>query len=181
LQEKRVSESEGREIAPIDVRWVNVEAIGEPGQRRFRLLISSGTETTVFWMEKLQVDALGRALEQLLDQLPEDEEADDFQAAEPQFDLQSDRQFRVGKLEIGYDETRDRIVLIAYDIEEPESFGPAAVCRLTRTQSSEISEEADRVVAAGRPRCVMCGTPMGPGPHACANQNGHLREEYELD
>ncbi len=176
-----MSESEGREIAPIEVRWANVEALGEPGQRRFRLLIASETETVVLWMEKMQVDALGRALEQLLDQLPDDDESVVYTEIEPQFDLGSDRQFRVGKLEIGYDETRDRIVLIAYDIEEPETFGPAAVCRLTRTHSAEISEEAERVVAAGRPRCVMCGMPMGPGPHACANQNGHLREEYELD
>jgi len=181
LQESGVSESEGREVAPIDVRWANVEALGEPGQRRFRLLISSGLETTVLWMEKMQVDALGRALEQLLDQLPDDEETVEFSEVEPQFDLASDRQFRVGKLEIGYDETRDRIVLIAYDIEELETFGPAAVCRLTRLQSAEISDEAERVVAAGRPRCVMCGIPMGPGPHACANQNGHLRQEYELE
>lgn len=175
-----MSESEGREIAPIEVRWANVEALGEPGQRRFRLLISSGSETTVLWMEKMQVDALGRALEHLLAQLPDSAEADEYSELEPQFDLGSDRQFRVGKLEIGYDESRNRIVLIAYDIEEPEDVGPAAVCRLTRTQSAEISDEADRVVAAGRPRCVMCGMPMGPGPHACANQNGHLREEYEL-
>jgi uncharacterized repeat protein (TIGR03847 family) len=180
LQENRVSESEGREIAPIDVRWANVEALGEPGQRRFRLLVSSGTETTVLWMEKMQVDALGRALEQLLEQLPEDDVASEISEVEPEFDLRSDRQFRVGKLEIGYDEARDRVVLIAYDLEEPETFGPAAVCRLTRTQSAEISEEAERVVAAGRPRCVMCGMPMGPGPHACANQNGHLHAEYEL-
>lgn len=176
-----MSESEGREIAPIDVRWANVEALGEPGQRRFRLLIASESETIVLWMEKMQVDALSRALEQLLDQLAGEEESVASSEIEPQFDLGSDRQFRVGKLEIGYDDTRDRIVLIAYDIEEPEAFGPAAVCRLTRTHSAEISEEAERVVAAGRPRCVMCGTPMGPGPHACANQNGHLREEYELD
>ena len=176
-----MSESEGRKVAPIDVRWANVEALGEPGHRRFRLLISSGAETTVLWMEKMQVDALGRALEELLDQLPDDEDAGDSSETEPQFDLRSDRQFRVGKLEIGYDDTRDRIVLIAYDIEEPETFGPAAVCRLTRTQSAEISDEAERVVAAGRPRCVMCGMPMGPGPHACANQNGHLRQEYEID
>ncbi len=176
-----MSESEGREIAPIDVRWANVEALGEPGQRRFRLLIASESETIVLWMEKMQVDALSRALEQLLDQLAGEEELVASAEIEPQFDLGSDRQFRVGKLEIGYDDTRDRIVLIAYDIEEPEAFGPAAVCRLTRTHSAEISEEAERVVAAGRPRCVMCGTPMGPGPHACANQNGHLREEYELD
>lgn len=175
-----MSESEGREVAPIDVRWANVEALGEPGQRRFRLLVSSGAETTVLWMEKMQVDALGRALDELLDQLPDEEAAAEYSEIEPQFDLGSDHQFRVGKLEIGYDETRDRIVLIAYDMEEPEAFGPAAVCRLTRTQAAEISEESERVVAAGRPRCVMCGTPMGPGPHACANQNGHLREEYEL-
>ncbi|HET9659563.1 MAG TPA: DUF3090 family protein [Thermomicrobiales bacterium] len=175
-----MSESEGREIAPIDVRWANVEAIGEPGQRRFRLLVSSGQETTVLWMEKIQVDALGRALEQLLDQLPNAGIPDDLSETEPEFDLGSDRQFRVGKLEIGYDEERDRVVVIAYDLEEPETFGPAAVCRLNRTQAAEISEEAERVVSAGRPRCVMCGMPMGPGPHACANQNGHLRAEYEL-
>lgn len=175
-----MSESEGREIAPIDVRWANVEALGEPGQRRFRLLVSSGQQTTVLWMEKLQVDALGRALEQLLDQLPDGEASDDLADTEPQFDLASDLQFRVGKLEIGYDEERDRIVVIAYDMEEPETFGPALVCRLNRMQAADISEEAERVVGAGRPRCVMCGMPMGPGAHACANQNGHLREEYEL-
>lgn len=175
-----MSESEGREISPIDVRWASVEALGEPGQRRFRLLVSSGTETTVFWMEKMQVDALGRALEQLLDQLPTIDQVDDFSEVEPQFDLGSDRQFRLGKLEIGYDEERDRIVLIAYDIEEPDGYGPAAVCRLTRGQSAEISEEAERVVSAGRPHCVMCGMPMGPGPHACANQNGHLHEGFAL-
>ena len=175
-----MSESEGREILPIDVQWASVEAIGEPGQRRFRLLVSSGEETTVLWMEKMQVDALGRALEQLLEQLPESGITEDLSDLEPQFDLGSDRQFRVGKLEIGYDEDRDRIVIIAYDIEEHESFGPAAVCRLTRMQAGEISDESERVVSAGRPRCVMCGMPMGPGPHACANQNGHLREEYEL-
>jgi len=174
-----VSESEGREITPIDVRWANVEAIGEPGQRRFRLLVSSGQETVVLWMEKMQVDALGHALAQLLDQLPGSEDDAGPVDAEPHFDMGSENQFRVGKLEIGYDEVRDRIVIVAYDLEEPDAFGPAAVCRLSRVQSAEISEEAERVVAAGRPRCVMCGMPMGPGPHACANQNGHLREEYE--
>lgn len=175
-----MSESEGREIAPIDVRWANVEALGEPGQRRFRLLVSSGAQTTVLWMEKLQVDALGRALEQLLEQLTGDHGVEELSDVEPHFDLASDRQFRVGKLEIGYDETLNRIVLIAYDMEEPDTFGPAALCRLSRSQAAEISDEAARVVAAGRPRCVMCGMPMGPGPHACANQNGHLRAEYEL-
>ena len=175
-----MSESEGREISPIDVRWANVEALGEPGNRRFRLLVSSGAETTVLWMEKLQVDALGRALEQLLEQLPGEPIIAEPSDVEPEFDLGSDRQFRVGKLEIGYDETRDRIVVIAYDMEESETFGPAALCRLTRMQAGEIADEAARVVSAGRPRCVMCGVPMGPGAHACANQNGHLREEYDL-
>lgn len=175
-----MTESEGREITPIDVRWASVEALGEPGQRRFRLLVSTGSETIVLWMEKLQVDALGRALDHLLEQLPGTSPVDEPFDSEPHFDLGSDRQFRVGKLEIGYDEARDRIVLIAYDIEEPEDFGPIALCRITRVQAAEIADESARVVAAGRPRCVMCGLPMGPGPHACANQNGHLRDEYDL-
>lgn len=175
-----MAESEGRGISPIDVRWASVEALGEPGQRRFRLLISSGQETTVLWMEKMQVDALGQALEQLLHHIPAGSIESLESASAPRFDLSSDRQFRVGRLELGYDEERDRVVLIAYDLEEPEEFGPAVVCRFNRAQSVEITAEAERVVAAGRPHCVMCGMPMGPGPHACANQNGHLREEYEF-
>jgi uncharacterized repeat protein (TIGR03847 family) len=172
-----LAEFEGSNIVPTDVQWANVEALGEPGQRRFRLIISANGETTIVWMEKQQLDALGQAFGQILMQLPKENVDSSEQGAPPSFDLSSHNQFRVGRIEIGYDEQRDRIVVVAFDVETVEESNPSLVCRFSRSQASELSEEASRVVAAGRPRCVLCGAPMGPGPHACADQNGHLTED----
>lgn len=163
-----------------DAQRVRVEALGQPGQRRFRMLVAVDDRTTVVWMEKQQLQALGLALEQMLEQLP-DAGPDAGPGSLPgEFDAETRNQFRVGRMELGYDERSDRIVVIAHDANEAEDENdeddgePALVCRLSREQAREISADAAAVVSAGRPRCTMCGAPMGPGPHACPQQNGHL-------
>ena len=90
------------------------------------------------------------------------------------FDVTTLNQFRVGRLEIGFDQEHDRILIIAYDIESDDDDAPSLAGLFSRSLAKSISEEAAKVVAAGRPRCVLCGLPMGPEPHACAQQNGHL-------
>ena len=169
----------------MDAQRLRAEAIGEPGQRRFRLIAVVDGQTHVVWMEKQQLQALGLALEQMLEQLPD--RGPDLEPSQVpvDFDTETRRQFRAGRMELGYDEVRDRLVVVAHDIagdsddEEPEvavSGGaePSFGCRMTRAQARELSAEAAAVVAAGRPRCTMCGQPMGPGPHVCAQQNGHF-------
>jgi len=166
--------------AGLDAQRLRAEALGEPGQRRFRLLAIVDGETHVVWMEKQQLQALRLAIEQVLDQLTT--EGPELEGASPpiEFDLQTHHQFRAGRLELGYDERHDRLVLIAHDIEEEDEETEAAFsCRFTRPQGRELSGEAAAVVAAGRPRCTMCGAPMGPGPHVCPQQNGHLPHEIE--
>jgi uncharacterized repeat protein (TIGR03847 family) len=160
-----------------DAQRAQAEAIGEPGQRRFRLLAIVDGQTYIVWMEKQQLDALGRALEQVLDQLPE-RAPELLPSADPvEFDLDTRLQFRVGRMELGFDEERDRLVVIAHDIEGEPSSDPSLMCRLTRSQARDLSGEAAAVVAAGRPRCVLCGQPIGAEPHACPQQNGHLPDE----
>jgi uncharacterized repeat protein (TIGR03847 family) len=171
------------------VTRARVEALGEPGQRRFRMLALAGGRTTIVWMEKQQLQALGLALEQLLSQLPDGEGEVAPVASGGEFDLETRRQFRVGRMELGYDETSDRIVIVAHDIndaaeadeadEEERAHEAAFVCGVTREQAREISADAAAVVAAGRPRCTMCGAPMGPGPHVCPQQNGHFPHQLE--
>jgi uncharacterized repeat protein (TIGR03847 family) len=166
------------------VTRARVEALGEPGQRRFRMLVLAGGRTTIIWMEKQQLQALGLALEQLLSQLPEGDGEPAPIAPGGEFDLDTRRQFRVGRMELGFDESSERIVIVAHDIgesgEEEESEPQAAfVCGVTREQAREISADAAAVVAAGRPRCTMCGAPMGPGPHVCPQQNGHFPHQLE--
>ncbi len=85
-------------------------------------------------------------------------------------------------MELGYDERNDRLVIVAHDLNEEEDETdvagqepePSFACRLSREQAREVSADAAAVVAAGRPRCTMCGAPMGPGPHVCPQQNGHF-------
>lgn len=157
-----------------DAQRIRVEALGQPGQRRFRFLVIMDGETWVAWMEKQQVQALGLALEQMLEQIPDAAPIPEaFGMLE--FDTESRRQFRVGRMELGYDDRSDRLVVIAHDVNETDDEAePALTCRLTREQATELSADAAAVVAAGRPRCTMCGAPMGPGPHACPQQNGHF-------
>jgi uncharacterized repeat protein (TIGR03847 family) len=169
----------------IEAQRVRVEAVGQPGQRRFRMLVVVGGETYVAWMEKQQLQALGLALEQMLSQLPDTGPSLEGGSLPGEFDTETRRQFRVGRMELGYEERTDRVVIIAHDIgeddddddEDDNDEPPALTCGLSREQAREISADAAAVVAAGRPRCTMCGAPMGPGPHACPQQNGHFPRE----
>jgi uncharacterized repeat protein (TIGR03847 family) len=166
----------------LEAQRLRVEAIGEPGQRRFRLLAVVGDETYIVWMEKQQLQALGLALEQMLEQLPEGGPELGATAVPVDFDLTTRRQFRAGRMELGYDERNDRLVIVAHDMNDEseevelgrEESNASFACRISREQAREISADAAAVVAAGRPRCSMCGAPMGPGPHVCPQQNGHF-------
>jgi uncharacterized repeat protein (TIGR03847 family) len=170
----------------LDAQRLRIEAIGEPGQRRFRLLAIVGGETWVIWMEKEHARLLGHALEQMLEQLPDRGPELGATAVPLAFDLDTRHQFRVGRMELGYDERRDRLVIIAHDVEDDAAQIAGAesettfACRLSREQARDLSAEAAAVVAAGRPRCTMCGAPMGAEPHVCPQQNGHLPHELGM-
>lgn len=163
----------------VDAQRIRVEAIGEPGQRRFRMMVIADGDTAIMWMEKQQMQALGLALNQMLEQFSSDTLDLSRSEVPVEFDTDTRRQFRVGRIELGFDETNGRVVVIAHDVstgddEDDQDAARMFACRLTRAQAEAISGNAATIVAAGRPRCTMCGSPMGPGPHVCAQQNGHL-------
>ncbi|MBX3072162.1 MAG: DUF3090 family protein [Thermomicrobiales bacterium] len=168
-----MSEEHGPDFAE-DVDIALVEAIGEPGQRRFRLIVGLNDRTTIMWMEKQQLEALGQAIGRILDQVDVSGVASEAVAEGGMFDLDTRHQFRVGRIEIGYNHDRQRVLIVAYDIESDEDESPSLAALFPLSLAKVLSERAADVVAAGRPRCVLCGMPMGPGPHACAEQNGHL-------
>jgi uncharacterized repeat protein (TIGR03847 family) len=168
-----MSENPFVERAEGDAQRLSVEAIGEPGQRRFRLLAIVDGATHIVWLEKQQVFALGRAIEQVLESLPDVGPEDDAASPPISFDIETNFQFRAGRMELGFDESRDRLVVIAHEIETADDE-PRLTVRITRGQARDFSAEAAAVVSAGRPLCPLCGRPMGPEPHVCPEQNGHL-------
>jgi uncharacterized repeat protein (TIGR03847 family) len=82
-------------------------------------------------------------------------------------------------MELGYDEQRNRLIILAHDLESEEENSPAFVCRLSPGQARDLAEEAISVVQAGRPLCPLCGRPMSPTGHTCEKQNGHFPHRLE--
>jgi uncharacterized repeat protein (TIGR03847 family) len=165
------------EIEAIDVQFIRPEALGEPGQRRFRLLVVINGHTVIAWMEKEQVGRLGELLLDVLERLPSVSELPGRPEPAILPDENTADQFRAGRMELSYDEEDDRLIVVIHDIEADEGTRPALSFRLTRAQTRKFSEEADALLSAGRPTCPMCGRPMGPGPHVCEKQNGHFHAD----
>ena len=103
------------------VSRLEAEAIGEPGQRTFRLRVSSGEHTASLWLEKEQLQALALALMRLLVQMGQPEYIPAAGTAPKPlspFPEQPSLDLKVGRLGLGLDQTEGNIVLFAYEGEE---------------------------------------------------------------
>ena len=178
------------------VSSLEAEAIGVPGQRTFRLRVTSGERTASLWMEKEQLQALALALMRLLVQVGQPEYIPTAGAAPNpllRFPEQPSLDFKVGRLGLGLDQVEGSIVLFAYDVDaeedeleqaesgqvEPEVEAVLS-CRAAPAQCRDLVAMIEGVVAAGRPVCRLCLAPIDPEGHVCARSNGH-REEADLE
>jgi uncharacterized repeat protein (TIGR03847 family) len=156
------------------VRRLEPEAIGEPGQRTFRLLIENDEAAASLWLEKEQLQFLALAIEQLLATLPERAGGEEPPPLLRPFPSDPSIEFKIGRLTLGYDEERDSYVLVAHDLDEDLEGPGTLLCRATRGQLRKLSRAIIDVVSRGRPRCPICGEPAVPEPHRCIRANGHV-------
>lgn len=158
---------------------LHAEALGKPGERRFRIQAEGPGGSAVVWLEKEELRRLALAVAHLLELLseaPPGRETQSSPAAGPA--LSGDPlEFQAASWTLGYDEGHDALEFLAYD-QEQGSGQPALRFWATRDQGRALSEEALKVYAAGRPVCALCGAPLDTGvTHVCPRANGHVREE----
>ena len=163
------------------VSRLETDAVGTPGSRRFRLIVQNDTQTAFLWLEKEQLQALGLAVDQLLMKVrvlwSSSDPKEGSAASSRPFDGNADIEMRVGRLGLGYDEDTKLFVLIAHDVEADADDQPTFRCLCSRSQLSRLSESISTVVASGRPRCPICGTPLEGPTHFCPGSNGHLHHD----
>jgi uncharacterized repeat protein (TIGR03847 family) len=162
------------------VERITTGAIGEPGKRVFYLQGRKGQRLVTLICEKEHVAALSVAVDHLLLALAE---GDEHKVIEPDpiidagMDLEYPLEpaFRVGQVNLGYDQVTERLVVIAYELLEEGGEDTPSVARFwaTPAQMRAFSIHGQDVVAAGRPRCAMCGEPIDPEGHFCPRKNGH--------
>jgi uncharacterized repeat protein (TIGR03847 family) len=81
--------------------------------------------------------------------------------------------FRVGNMGMGFNESADQVVLVAYELVEEDEEPNVVSFWASRGQMQALILRAREVVASGRPICGNCGRPIDPDGHFCPNRNGH--------
>jgi uncharacterized repeat protein (TIGR03847 family) len=169
------------------VNRITAGAVGEPGRRVFILQASLEGQLVSWIIEKDQASALGRVIPRLLADVQEEypELAQPLVAATPNLALSEplEPEFRVGGISLGYDRLHDLVVMTLVEADDPvleeeddeeeeieehsEEEAPDLQLYTTRGQALLLSQQAEIVVAAGRPPCPNCGEPMDDFGHFC--------------
>ena len=167
--------------------------VGQPGDRTFYLQAGGGGRTVSVALEKVQVAVLAERLEELLETVRRTGTAEVPSVAPRELedtaplDAPVEEEFRVGTMGLAWDGDTERVVVEALAQAESESDGeveplsdseqgPDALrVHLTADAARAFIRRAQRVVAAGRPPCPLCGLPLDPEGHICPRQNGHRR------
>jgi uncharacterized repeat protein (TIGR03847 family) len=142
-------------------------------------------------LEKVQVRVLAERLQDLLDTVRRDDPAvppalsGELEDMAP-LETPVEEEFRVGSMGLAWETDNERLVIEA--LAQPEegqeeveplsdaTEGPDALrVRITAPMARAFIVRAERVVAAGRPPCPLCGLPLDPEGHICPRQNGHRR------
>ena len=157
-----------------EVDEIDVEAIGEPGHRTFRLLLASGPTTACLLHEKDQLEQLAVIIEQQVARATRGVPT----GGHPTLDLAArfpeapTIEFKVGRMAVGFDEELRTFTFTSDGIDaEPTSLSFA----VKQIQAEALSLKIAVVAAAGRPRCPLCGAPLDEGAsHVCPASNGHV-------
>jgi uncharacterized repeat protein (TIGR03847 family) len=157
--------------------YFTVGAVGPPGERVFYLQAREGGSVVTLKSEKEQVRTLAEYLAGVLSQLPgapTPSISTELPLLEP-----IEPAWPVGSIGLGYDETDDRIVIVANavkaeDAEGEEGEAASARFSVTRAQAAGFVERARALMKGGRPTCPMCSGPIDPGGHVCPRANGHI-------
>ncbi|HLS44948.1 MAG TPA: DUF3090 domain-containing protein [Ornithinicoccus sp.] len=165
-------------------------SVGPPGQRTFFLQASGHGRRVTVSLEKEQVKLLGERLADLLDQVagPEggaDKAADLVDNAPLDTPIEDD--FRVQSLSLAWEPARQRVVIEAHEVAQPEEEGEAPMSAeelalagsvrvvLPPAMARAFAQRCASAIEGGRPNCPFCGQPLDPEGHICPRSNGFRR------
>lgn len=159
------------------VSKLTIGSIGPPGKRVFYLQGKSAGELVTLLIEKQHAVALAASMDDLLSELearfprPATRDAG-IGGAELSPPLEP--LFRVGQIGLGYDQSADLVVVIAYELT-PDEDQDGSVVRFwgEREQMRALRNAALEAVEGGRAACPHCGELIDPEGHLCPRQNGH--------
>ena len=163
--------------------------VGQPGDRSFFLQAVHDARVVSVALEKQQVQVLAdRMGEEVHRRFGAEVPPEETQVGDTSPLLTPiDTEFRVGTMGLGWDADANAVVVELLAITETEidesvvlddtEEGPDAVrVFLTPIQAREFALRSERVIAAGRAPCPLCGQPLAQEGHICIRTNGYRRD-----
>ncbi len=159
-----------------------VGTIGGPGEREFYFQIREKNVLISLATEKSQVAALAERITTIIREIKKSAPLSAVKSA-PQDDqpleLPLDSEFVVGAIGIAFDPSLLEIEISfrAQDDEdnEDEDSGPVVQVHLDLSMAQAFAQRTMALVAAGRPLCPFCTSPIDPRGHLCPRANGYRR------
>jgi uncharacterized repeat protein (TIGR03847 family) len=174
------------------VHLLGADAIGQPGQRQFRLYAQSTRGSVLMWLEKEQLNSLSVAIDHALAEITDGQalrteaqarEADSREGMPATFPRTPTYEFQVGQMRLSFDGAEMQFLLNVIPIEiilepgkEPQALlneDDELTLSFTPNQGQQLARLITHVVSSGRPVCPLCHAPLDGGPHSCVKQNGH--------
>ena len=155
--------------------FLTIGTVGPPGQRTFFLQAAQDDMVVSLIIEKGQATAIALAIGNVLskaDAIDDEAEHERQELIHPLRPL-----FRVGSLNLGHDQERDMIVIIAEEMRAEEGeHGTRVRIWASRSQMLALARQAVVAVASGRPICPLCHEILDPDEgHVCVRGNGNKR------
>ncbi|MQF98190.1 MAG: DUF3090 family protein [SAR202 cluster bacterium] len=156
---------------------IKAEAIGEPGQRRFRITVSAGNVSADLWLEKTQLFRLSVVIKQEIINVGYSEQIYEAQSTDNISNMDSKEpdsfEIDVGNINLFYIQEENIFSISVYGLENDTGPEIHLSFKIHKEQLNLFADQAQEVCAAGRPLCPLCNSPMGVEPHRCARSNGH--------
>ena len=159
-----------------------VGTIGAPGEREFYFQIRQKNILVSLATEKSQATALAERISTIIREI---KKSAPLSAVNPApvddlpLELPLDSEFVVGAIGIAFDPSQLEIEISfraedAYEVEDEES-GPLVEIHLDLSMALAFAQRTMALVAAGRPLCPFCISPIDPRGHLCPRANGYRR------
>ena len=159
-----------------------VGTIGAPGEREFYFQIRQKNILVSLATEKSQATALAERISTIIREI---KKSAPLSAVNPApvddlpLELPLDSEFVVGAIGIAFDPSQLEIEISfraedAYEVEDEDS-GLLVEIHLDLSMALAFAQRTMALVAAGRPLCPFCISPIDPRGHLCPRANGYRR------
>ena len=164
---------------------IDATDVGEPGQRTFKITVTSSRGEAVVWMEKEQMFQIGLSIKQFISVEGPPSSPTPYESEYPAPATPGRAEFKASEMRIRHDPRSDTFTVEATDPDseaEDDNEEPATAVQFsfTREDGARLSDAALEAVSKGRPRCQLCGGPKDPGGHVCPKTNGHHKGDFDL-